>query len=241
MLARAGDHVAGLAAELGLDPAAVAGPGLGDPFLDICPRTLQDPAFLAAFTPDRAPRVPLRPVPFAEPAPLPAWVTEPGPPLVYLTLGTAFAEGGVLRTAIAGLGRLPARVLVAAGPRIDAAQVGDLPDSVRVEQWVPQAEVLPHAALVVHHGGSGTTLGALASGVPQLVLPQGADQFDNAEAVVTVGAGRRLLPGEATVEAVADVAAALLADPGPRASAAGTAREIAAMPSPAEVVAELLD
>jgi MGT family glycosyltransferase len=240
MLAGAGDHVAGLAAELGLDPAVVAGPGLGDPFLDICPPTLQDPAFLAGFTPDRAPRVPLRPVPFAEPAPLPAWVTEPGPPLVYLTLGTAFAEGGVLRTAIDGLGRLPARVLVATGPLIDTASVDDLPDTVRVEQWVPQADLLPHAALAVHHGGSGTTLGALASGVPQLLLPQGADQFDNAEAVVAVGAGRRLLPAEATPDAVADAAASLLTDPQPRAAAGALAREIAAMPSPAAVVAELL-
>ncbi|WP_433505259.1 glycosyltransferase [Pseudonocardia halophobica] len=240
MLARAGDHVGGLAAELGLDPAVVAGPGLGDPFLDVCPRSLQDPAFLAAFTPDRAPRVPLRPVPFAEPAPLPPRVGEPGPPLVYLTLGTAFAEGSVLRTAIEGLGRLPARVLVAAGPMIDAALVDDLPDTVRVEQWVPQADVLPHAALVVHHGGSGTTLGALASGVPQLLLPQGADQFDNAGAVLAVGAGRRLLPGEATPDAVAEVASSLLTDPEPRAAAGAVAREIAAMPSPAEVVAGLL-
>ncbi|MCE0761676.1 glycosyltransferase [Pseudonocardia kujensis] len=240
LLARAGDHVGGLAAELGLDPAAVAGPGLGDPFLDICPGSLQDPDFLAAFTPDRAPRVPLRPVPFAEPAPLPDWVGEPGPPLVYLTLGTAFAEGSVLRTAIRALGRLPARVLVAAGPMIDAALVDDLPATVRVEQWVPQADLLPYAALVVHHGGSGTTLGALANGVPQLVLPQGADQFDNAGAVVSVGAGRRLLPGEATTEAVAETASSLLTDPEPRAVAAAVAREIAAMPSPAEVVAALL-
>ena len=46
---------------------------------------------------------------------------------------------------------------------------------------------------VVTHGGAGTTLGALAFGVPLLVLPQGADQYANAERVVAAGAGRQLL------------------------------------------------
>ena len=42
--------------------------------------------------------------------------------------------------------------------------------------------------LVVHHGGSGTMLGALAHGLPQLRRPQGADQFLNAEALLPTGA-----------------------------------------------------
>jgi UDP:flavonoid glycosyltransferase YjiC (YdhE family) len=222
-----------LAVELGLAPALVEGLGLGDPYLDVCPESFQEPGFLASVG-DR--RRPIRPVPFAEPGPLPAWATEPGPPLVYLTLGTAFAGVPMLRTAIDALGRLPARVLVAAGPMIDAATLGELPATVRVEQWVPQADLLPHTALVVHHGGSGTTLGALANGVPQLVLPQGADQFSNADAVQAAGAGTRLLPHERAEDAIAESAAALLKDTAAREVAASLAAEIAAMPSPAEVV-----
>jgi UDP:flavonoid glycosyltransferase YjiC (YdhE family) len=224
-----------LAAELGLDPVTVEGIGLGDPFLDVCPESLQEKGFLATVRDRR----PIRPVPFAEPGELPAWATEPGPPLVYLTLGTAFAGVPVLRTAIEALGRLPVRVLVAAGPMIDAATLGELPETVRVEQWVPQADLLAHTALVVHHGGSGTTLGALANGVPQLFLPQGADQFSNAEAVLEAGAGTRLLPHEAGEDAIAESAAALLKDDAVREAAGALAAEIAAMPSPADVVADL--
>jgi UDP:flavonoid glycosyltransferase YjiC (YdhE family) len=236
MMSRAGDHVAELAASLGIDPAAIAGPGLGDRYLDVCPESLQEKDFLAAVA-ER--RVPLRPVPYAEPGELPAWATEPGPPLVYLTLGTAFAGLPVLRTAIAALGRLPARVLVAAGPMIDASTLGDLPETVRVEQWVPQADLLPHCALVVHHGGSGTTLGALATGLPQLFLPQGADQFDNSEAVQAAGAGTRVLPHSLDEDAIAEAASALLGDVSAREAAGSLAAEIAAMPSPAEVVESL--
>ena len=54
---------------------------------------------------------------------------------------------------------------------------------------MPQAAVLPHADAVVCHGGSGTTLGALAAGVPLVVVPLFADQPENARRVAAVGAG----------------------------------------------------
>ncbi|HEU5263782.1 MAG TPA: nucleotide disphospho-sugar-binding domain-containing protein, partial [Gaiellaceae bacterium] len=49
--------------------------------------------------------------------------------------------------------------------------------------------VLGHAAAVVGHGGAGTTLGALAAGVPLVVVPLFADQPWNAARVAAVGAG----------------------------------------------------
>jgi UDP:flavonoid glycosyltransferase YjiC (YdhE family) len=100
---------------------------------------------------------------------------------------------------------------------------------------VSQAAVLPHVDLVVHHGGSGTMLGAFAAGKPQLVVPQGADQFTNADAVVSSGAGSRLLPAELTSDAVTVTARALLADEDAHAASRRLAEEIAAMPSPREV------
>lgn len=223
-------------AELGLD--APAGPAVGatDRYLDIYPPSLQDPAF-AASVPDR---VLLRPVAYAEPGPLPAIVTAASDrPLVYLTLGTAFGSPDVLREAVTGLAGTGARVLVAAGPTVDPADLGELPAGVAVEAWVPQADVLPYADLVVHHGGSGTTLGALAAGVPQLFLPQGADQFVNAEAVVAAGAGSAVAPDACSADAVGLQAKALLADEEVRRAAARVAQEIARMPSPAEIARRL--
>ncbi len=77
-------------------------------------------------------------------------------------------------------------MLLTTGHELD---LGAAPSNVRVERWVDQADVLGEAAVVVGHGGSGTTLGALAAGVPQVVAPLFADQPYNAARVAVVGAG----------------------------------------------------
>ncbi|MEU5789057.1 glycosyltransferase [Micromonospora purpureochromogenes] len=211
----------------------------GRPHVDICPPSLQDEHFLAT-----ADRIELRPVAYSTPAALPAG--EPrrrSLPLIYLTLGTAFGTRELLSAAIEGLAALDARVVVAAG-RVPLDQLGDVPDNVSVQRWVPQAQLLPHADLVVHHGGSGTTLGALAAGVPQLILPQGADQFANADAVSAAGAALRLIGDEASAAAIAEHARRLLPRAGRtdhRDAARAIAEEIARMPSPAEVARHLPD
>lgn len=215
---------------IGLEAPAKAVPGR--PHFDICPPSLQDKAFLA----DEE-RIELRPVPYSPPGAVPAWVRDPRP-LVYLTLGTAFGTAELLTTAIKGLSALDARVVVAAG-RVSPEQLGDVPGDVVVRAWVPQADLLPHVDLVVHHGGSGTTLGALAVGAPQLVLPQGADQPANAEALVASGAGLRLLPEELSADAVAERARELLRGGAHRDAARAVAEEIARMPAPEEVARRL--
>ncbi|MFE9189028.1 glycosyltransferase [Micromonospora sp. NPDC007208] len=210
---------------------------VGRPHLDIWPPSLQDKDFLATQR-----RIELRPVAFSPPAPLPDRVSRrTSRPLVYLTLGTAFGTPELLRTAVAGLASLDAQVVVAAG-RVPLEQLGEVPDNVSVHPWVSQAELLPLVDLVVHHGGSGTTLGALAAGVPQLLLPQGADQFANAETLAAAGVALRLLPDEVDAGAIAEQVHRLLPRHGnaeQRDAARLIAEEIAGMPSPA-AVAQLL-
>jgi UDP:flavonoid glycosyltransferase YjiC (YdhE family) len=201
--------------------------GTGLPHLDICPPSLQDKGFL-----DTEQRIALRPVPYRE-----AGERFPGP-LIYLTLGTAFGTPELLTTILEGLAMLRVPVVVATG-RVRPEELGEGPENVLPRAWVSQAELLPHADLVVHHGGSGTTLGTLAAGVPQLVLPQGADQFANADALVAAGAALRLLPDEVSTAAVATSAATLRRESGFRDAARSLAAEIARMPSPAEVVGRL--
>lgn len=212
---------------------------VGRPHLDIWPPSLQDTNFLAT---ER--RIELRPVAFSTPAPLPERVSRRTfRPLIYLTLGTAFGTPELLRTAIAGLAALDTEVVVAAG-RVPLEQLGGIPDHVSVHQWVSQAELLPLVDLVVHHGGSGTTLGALAAGVPQLLLPQGADQFANADTLAAAGVAVRLLPGEVDPSAIAEQAHRLLPRRGQveqRDAARLIAEEIAGMPSPAAVARLLPD
>ena len=45
--------------------------------------------------------------------------------------------------------------------------------------------------------------GALKHGLPQLVIPQGGDQFMNAEACQKAGAALSLAPAEVSAEAIA--------------------------------------
>jgi UDP:flavonoid glycosyltransferase YjiC (YdhE family) len=205
--------------------------------LDICPESIQAKEFLALN------RVPLRPVGWCEPGMVVP--SGSGRPRVYLTLGTAFTSVEVLRRAIDGLMALPVDVWVTAGRAVDTTAlrrtVADCPGpgTLLIRKWLPQAALLPHVDLVVHHGGAGTMLGALTAGVPQLLLPQGADQFANADAVVQAGAGARLLPGECSPEAVTTAAGSLLFDKAVHAAARCLAHEVAAMPSPEDIVAML--
>jgi sterol 3beta-glucosyltransferase len=62
-----------------------------------------------------------------------------------------------------------------------------LPDHVRILEAVPHEALFPHCALLIHHGGSGTTHSASRAGVPQLVLPLAADQPFWAQRVFELG------------------------------------------------------
>ena len=83
-------------------------------------------------------------------------------------------------------------------------------------------------------------LGALEAGRPQLLLPQGADQFMNAELIPAVGAGRALVNDAQAPGAIREQVAAMLGDSAEAATARRISAEIAAMPAPEEVVADLL-
>ena len=114
--------------------------------------------------------------------------------------------------------------------------------SVVVQRWVPQEAILHRAAAVVTHGGHGSTLGALAHGVPVVVLPLFAlDQWFNAEAVARAGAGIALdgerrtrraidLPSAETLAGLRPAVEHVLSDPGPRAAARRLAAEMRALP-----------
>lgn len=210
---------------------------LGHTYLDICPPSLQDPQFLAT-----ADRHELRLVPFSPPAPMPAWVGERASdrPLVFLSMGTESDSVEMLRHAIDGLSTLDVDVLVATG-RLDVDAIGAVPANVHVESWVPQADLLPHVDLVVHHGGSGTTFGSMSAGRPQLFLQNrpGPDQLLNADMVCGAGAGERLLFEEISAEAVAARAKLLLGEADRRAAARDIADEIAGMASPEDVARRL--
>jgi UDP:flavonoid glycosyltransferase YjiC (YdhE family) len=162
----------------------------------------------------------------------PAWDEPPGElpdwwpgrehePLVYVTFGSvagAFPQAlpayGLAMRAVA---ELPVRVLLTVGRELDLDALPAAPENVRVERWVPQQDVLGHAAAALVHGGSGSTLGALAAGVPLAVMPLFADQPQNARRVAEVGAGVAVEPNrddlDATVSPLREAIRTVLDDP----------------------------
>jgi MGT family glycosyltransferase len=166
----------------------------------------------------------------------PEWVGRSGElPLVYVTFGTVFNDVRQLLPIVEAMGGLAVRAVVTVGPRGDPGRLDPCPENVHVARYIPQGALLPYCSAVVSHAGSGTFLAALAAGLPQVCLPQGADQFLNAAACARAGAGIALPPGAVTVESVRDAVLRVLAEPGFRAAAENVAGQLAAMPAPEEV------
>ncbi len=164
-------------------------------------------------------------------------------PLVYATFGTV--AGGVpfaaatFRTVVDAVADLPVRLLVTTG---DGGEPGEwtVPANVRVTTWMPQRDVLAVASAMVCHGGTGTVLGGLAAGVPMVVVPQFADQPDNADRIAAVGAGLAVGAGEAapaTAEEIRAAVARVLDEPSFATVAGSLADEIAALPDVDQAVA----
>jgi UDP:flavonoid glycosyltransferase YjiC (YdhE family) len=187
-------------------------------------------------------------------APLPRWWANDDDPLVYLTFGTvAGGESGrapLLRDALDEISPLGVRVLVTTGPGTDPSDLGRVPANVRVRGWVDQARVLAEASVVVCHGGSGTTFGALEAGVPLVLLPLFADQPTNAALVVAAGAGVTLHEGARSANANAaslqsrpgrlrDAVREVLGQPRFAEAARRIGEEMAAASSPEEIIAQL--
>jgi UDP:flavonoid glycosyltransferase YjiC (YdhE family) len=219
-----------------------------DPSLAMLDRYLVVVPFPPSF---RDPAFPLPPTAHAiRPGPLdvraheyvPAWLGElDEKPTAYFTLGTEFnlESGDLFTRVVAGLRELPINVVVTVGRGIDPAELGEQPANVRVEQFIAQSVLLPHCDLVVSHAGSGSVIGALAHGLPSVLLPMGADQLHNAARCEQLGVGRTLDVMNATPTDVRDTAASLLGDVESRRRAEHLRDEARALPGASSVVARL--
>jgi UDP:flavonoid glycosyltransferase YjiC (YdhE family) len=126
---------------------------------------------------------------------LDAWLAEGEPP-VFVGFGSMSGSGTdrISNLVIAAVSATGRRCVVGAG----WAGFGDgvLPPDWRVVRDAPHALLFPRTAVVVHHGGSGTTAQALRSGVPQVILPLILDQFHHAHRMYVAGLAPRPVPME---------------------------------------------
>ena len=130
-------------------------------------------------------------------------------------------------------------VIVTVGRNHPGDWLDPVPENAHVEQYIAQSLLLPSCDLVVSHVGSGTLLPALGAGIPQVLVPQGADNFVNTRRAEAAGVGPALWPGDVTPDAVRAAVRAALDNPEYRRAAEQLATEIAAMPTPDQVVPEI--
>ncbi|MFF4838309.1 nucleotide disphospho-sugar-binding domain-containing protein [Streptomyces sp. NPDC001315] len=207
---------------------------------DPCPPSLQ--------LPDAAPGTPIRAVPFNGNGQLPLWLrqsaTAPrGVRRVAFTLGGTLPLNGVplARDVLTALGAISDVEVIATVDERFRAELGEVPDSVRLVDPLPLHLLFGSCDAAVHHGGSGTTMTATGFGLPQLVLPQLADHFAHGDRLAELGAGitfdtaRSQEQGDRLREALVE----LLEVPGYAKAAAALSREMADMPAPSRVVADL--
>ncbi|XEC96007.1 nucleotide disphospho-sugar-binding domain-containing protein [Paenibacillus tarimensis] len=177
--------------------------------IDTCPPSMREP--------DRPSAWFARYVPYNGGGELPGWLMESSPrPRICVTLGTVIPQAagiGGVSGVIEAVRNLDVEVILALGGT-DPSVLGDLPPNIRTVGWVPLSTLAPTCSAIVHHGGAGTTMNAIAAGVPQLILPHGADQHINANAVKERGIGLAYLPEEADAETVRNSLEKLLEDPG---------------------------
>jgi UDP:flavonoid glycosyltransferase YjiC (YdhE family) len=161
-----------------------------------------------------------------------------GPPTVYFTLGTVFnlESGDLFTRVLAGLRELEVDVVATVGRQLDPAELGPQPGRVRVERYLPHSAVLPRCDAVVSHGGSGTVLGALAHGLPSVLLPMGADQPWNAARCEELGVALQLDALRATPNDVHEAVSKVLEDPSYRAATERVRDEIRALPGAGHAV-----
>ena len=122
------------------------------------------------------------------------WPLNDDRPLIVVSMGTTYmGHEQVLGRIMRALAGMEARVLVLTGSELAPAEIDSVP-GVHVRRYVPHSAVLPHAALVVTHAGTGTLMASFTGGAPVICIPLGRDQDSNARRVEDSALAPRSLP-----------------------------------------------
>ncbi len=180
-------------------------------------------------------------------APGPCWPLSPASGVtrhrgarqgVLASFGTVHHHQATFDRLLAVLLRGPWPVRAALGRPVDPTE--HWPPHVHAAAWLDLASEWARCRVGACHGGAGTMLGALAEGVPLLLLPVAADQFRNARGLQAVGAGVALLAEAQTEWAMHEALQRLHDEPAFTHAAEAMADEIAAMPQAAAVARALM-
>ncbi|MEW2409039.1 nucleotide disphospho-sugar-binding domain-containing protein [Streptomyces griseoviridis] len=236
--------------------AALRSAGLADPVAELVRPSAErygvpvdEELLLGQFTVDpmlpdmqlRAPgrRVPVRRIPYGGPDVVPPWLYEPsGRPRLAVSLGTTQRAYRNDRALVADLLEVVSGLDVDVVATVDASQLADgpLPENVRTVSYLPLGLLLPTCAAIVHHGGIGTLMAAVAHGVPQFVVADATAAYaGNARYVHDYGAGLTVGPRTSTTEMRKSLVR-VLTEPAFQDAAEELRRDWLAVPSPGDIV-----
>jgi MGT family glycosyltransferase len=183
----------------------------------------------------------LRPEPFdrLEGEMLPTWIDElPRRRTVHASLGTIYNRTpGIFEDILAALRDEPVNLLLAIGRDQDPDRFGPQPPNVRIERYLPHAELLPRCDAVITHGGYGSVMACLSAGVPMVVLPMGGgDQAGNGRRCAALEVARVLPADQRTPDDIRIAVREVLANPNYRERARQLQEQIRALPGPDDAV-----
>ncbi len=205
--------------------------------IDMTPSSLDVPC--------HANRMRMRPVPYNGPFPAPV-LPEPteGRPRVAIVWGSSLTGmyGGhawMLLELAQTFADMDAEMMLLASES-DVKALGTPPEGVRVLSNTPLRLVLPTCAALVHHGGAGSLMTGLATGVPQLGIAFAPEQILNVGRLAAAGAALEVVASSPTrLPEAREALLRLLSEPSFTERARALKAEAEALPTPAEVVIEL--
>ena len=132
--------------------------------------------------------------------------------LVYATTGF-LPQVEFLKIAIAAFRDTEWRLVLSGGNEAISALPASLPENCEINRGSSNLEILETADLIIAQGGTGATLEALYSGVPQVLIPLPYEIFEDcATRVAELGLGVRLDSSQLTAERLRDVAYSIMND-----------------------------
>jgi len=179
----------------------------------------------------------IAPTPDTGDSAVPDWLADipADQPLALITLGSTFTGDlgffSWAAQAAARLGLIPVVVLGTnpIAPEDKVKLKAALPAGTRLLAWIVYDQVFPRLAVIIHHGGMGTTHRALLQGLPQVVVPHAADQRGQARRVAQAKVGLNLSAHDVKNNQLLPAIRAVCSDPQVRENAIALQAELGAL------------
>ena len=114
-------------------------------------------------------------------------------PLVYISMGTVINDRpDFYKNCISALKDMEIDVIISCGNAIDKSSLGELPENIKVYNYVDQLDILSKADAFITHCGMNSVSESLYMATPMVFYPQTGEQYAVARRAKEIGAGEML-------------------------------------------------